>query len=48
MPVPSVVFVASAIVGAVLVPHTIPLAVILAPPSEVITPPLIAALVVIE
>ena len=45
---PSVVFVASAIVGAVLVPQTTPLVVILAPPSELITPPLVAALDVIE
>ena len=47
-PVPSVVFVASAVVGPVLVPHTIPLAVTAAPPSELITPPLVAVLVVME
>lgn len=40
-PVPSVVLVASAIVGPVVVPHTIPLAVTAAPPSEFITPRLL-------
>ena len=46
-PVPFVVFVASAIVGAVVVPQTIPLEVTAAPPSELMTPPLLAELVVI-
>ena len=37
---PSVVFVARAVVGFDVVPHTIPLTLIAAPPSEDIVPPL--------
>jgi hypothetical protein len=47
LPDPSDVFVVKAIVGFVDVLQTTPLAVIVAPPSEVILPPLVAELVVI-
>jgi hypothetical protein len=46
VPVPSDVLVVKAIVGLVVVDQTTPLAVIVAPPSEVILPPDVAELVV--
>ena len=48
VPVPSVVFVDSEIVGLVVVAQTTPLAVIELPPSAVIFPPLTAVVVVME
>ena len=48
MPEPSVVFVVSAVVGFVAVPHTIPLAVTAAPPSEDTLPPLVDVVPAIE
>ena len=47
VPVPFDVFVVKVIVGLVLVDQTIPLAVMEAPPSEVILPPDVAVVVVI-
>ena len=48
VPVPSTVLVVNAIVGFWLVLQTTPLAVIEAPPSEVILPPLLAVVEVID
>ncbi len=48
IPDPSVVFVLNEITGLGLVPHTMPLVVTIAPPSEVILPPLLAVVLVIE
>ena len=48
VPIPSVVFVESEIVGLVVVPQTTPLAVMELPPSAVMFPPLVAAEEVIE
>ena len=48
VPVPSDVFVVKEIVGLVLVDQTIPLAVTFEPPSDVIFPPEVAAVMVIE
>ena len=45
VPVPSTVLVANAIVGLIVVLQQIPLAVIVAPPSEVMFPPLVAVVV---
>ena len=47
VPEPSIVFVVNAIVGLAVVLQHIPLAVIVAPPSEVMFPPDVAVLVVI-
>ena len=46
VPVPSTVLVANAIVGLAVVLQQIPLAVMVAPPSEVMFPPLVAVVVV--
>jgi hypothetical protein len=48
VPVPSVVFVVRVVVGFVVVPHTIPLAVTADPPSADMFPPLVAVVEVIE
>ena len=48
VPVPSVVLVLKDTVGPVLVDQTTPRAVIVAPPSDVILPPLLASVEVIE
>ena len=48
VPEPSLVFVLKEIVGFVLVDHTTPLAVTVAPPSELIFPPDVALVVVME
>jgi hypothetical protein len=46
--VPSVVFVVRAVVGLEVVPHTIPLAVTADPPSDDISPPLVAVVTAME
>ena len=46
VPVPSLVLVPSAVVGFCEVPHTTPRALTLAPPLELMSPPLLAPLVV--
>jgi hypothetical protein len=48
VPVPSVVFVVRSVVGFFVVPHTIPLAVTAEPPSDVMSPPLVAVVYVME
>ena len=48
VPEPSLVFVLKEIVGFVLVDHTTPLTVTVAPPSELILPPEVALVVVME
>jgi hypothetical protein len=48
VPVPSVVFVVRAVVGFVVVPHTIPLAVTADPPSADTLPPLVAVVDAME
>jgi hypothetical protein len=48
VPDPLLVFVVKEIVGFVLVDHTTPLVVMEAPPSEVILPPVMAEVVVME
>ena len=48
VPEPSLVFVLKEIVGVGLVDHTTPLAVMDAPPSELIFPPEVALVVVME
>ena len=48
VPVPLLVFVVKEMVGFVLVDHTTPLVVMEAPPSEVILPPVMAEVVVME
>ena len=47
-PDPSLVFVVKEIVGLVLVDHTTPLKVTVAPPSELTFPPVVAVVVVME
>ena len=48
VPVPSVVFVVRAVVGFVVVPHTIPLALTADPPSDDMFPPLVAVVDAME
>ena len=48
VPVPLLVFVVKDMVGLALVDHTTPLRVIAAPPSELILPPEVALVVVME
>jgi hypothetical protein len=48
VPVPSEVFVVRAVVGFVVVPHTIPLTLTADPPSVVMFPPLVAVVSMME
>jgi hypothetical protein len=48
VPVPSEVFVVRVVVGFVAVPHTIPLSVTADPPSDDISPPLVAVVEAME